>query len=527
MVKDMATCDVNIVQNALGIQQTGPRTVIVPADPIIWSAKRSYEYLTLVASADFGQAYISKRDVPAGTSLTNTDYWIPAAQYNAQLAEIQRNLAAIAPDVEEAFDAIDYTGKKLTLFGDSTFLANGDGDGRTTNGVTSYISAMCNVEVDNRAVSGYLLNDILTQVNGLAAFDSDYIVVAAGTNNFRANTALLRFNNEQSVYQLVRDIVTKLRSLCPSASINVVTPAFVYDPNFVQGGNVLGPTGIGIHEFCDVMEAAAHEAGAGCTRLDMCCGVTLDNYTTMMLKTPSAQTFVHYADELCWKIARLMVSRSFMGTDQTPFDGGDNLIYDQSRYSSGKSTFGNSVQVVAISSTNPTLHFESRNNSKTLYVSGLIWGTGSITYNGEVIATITQPGYFCVPFVMADNVNEISFTSSALLSVQVTSSRNNPALIPNKNSDTLYAYTTKYGSIIVSGGSVKSIRSSLINLPTTINNGVFMTLEGWVHGFYSGCGFINSPSFNTPISYVINESGQIILYNLSKQVENATNMYLY
>ena len=171
MVKDMATCDVNIVQNALGIQQTGPRTVIVPADPIIWSAKRSYEYLTLVASADFGQAYISKRDVPAGTSLTNTDYWIPAAQYNAQLAEIQRNLAAIAPDVEEAFDAIDYTGKKLTLFGDSTFLANGDGDGRTTNGVTSYISAMCNVEVDNRAVSGYLLNDILTQVNGLAAFD--------------------------------------------------------------------------------------------------------------------------------------------------------------------------------------------------------------------------------------------------------------------------------------------------------------------------------------------------------------------
>ena len=88
----MATCDVNILKTALGIQQTGPRTVIVPADPIIWDDGTSYEYLTIVASTDFGQAYISKRDVPAGTPLTNTEYWIPAATFNAQLAEIMRQL---------------------------------------------------------------------------------------------------------------------------------------------------------------------------------------------------------------------------------------------------------------------------------------------------------------------------------------------------------------------------------------------------------------------------------------------------
>lgn len=523
----MATCDVNFVQSALGIQQTGPRTVIVPADPIIWSANTSYEYMTLVASTDFGQGYVSKRDVPAGTPLTNTDYWIPVAQYNAQLAQIQSTIATMSPKVDDAFGFSDYTGRKLTLFGDSTFLANGDGEGRTTPGVTSYISSICNVEVDNKAVSGYLLNDILTQVNSLSAFESDYIVVAAGTNNFRANTSPLRFNSEQSVYQLVKDIVTKLRALCPGASINVVTPAFVYDPAFAQGKNVLGPTGLGLHEFCDVMEAAAHEAGAGCTRLDMCCGVTIDNYTTMMLKTPNAQTFVHYADELCWRIARLMVSRSFMGTDQTPFDGGDNLIYDQNRYASGISTFGNSEQVAVISSTNPTLHFENRNNNKTLYVSGFIWGTGSITYNGGVIATITQGGYFCVPFDMVDNVNEVSFVSSALLSVQVTSSRNNPALIPNKNSNTQYAYTTQYGSIVTSGGSVLRVRASLINLPTAINNGSFLVVEGWVQGFYTGTGFINSPTKNTPVSYVIDEAGHLILYNLPEQINNATNMRLY
>lgn len=102
------TCNPSILTQALGITATGPRTVIVPADPIIWDAETSYEYLTLVASTDFGQAYISKRDVPAGTELTNTEYWIPAASYNAQLAAIQAQLASLAPQIEQAANDVKY-----------------------------------------------------------------------------------------------------------------------------------------------------------------------------------------------------------------------------------------------------------------------------------------------------------------------------------------------------------------------------------------------------------------------------------
>lgn len=91
----MATCDVNILKSALGIQQTGPRTVIVPADPIIWDESTSYEYLTLVASTDFGQGYVSKKDVPAGTPLTNDEYWVPVASFNAQLSSIQSSISTI------------------------------------------------------------------------------------------------------------------------------------------------------------------------------------------------------------------------------------------------------------------------------------------------------------------------------------------------------------------------------------------------------------------------------------------------
>ena len=101
------TCNPQLVTQALGIQATGPRTVIVPADPIIWDEGTSYEYLTLVASTDFGQGYVSKRDVPAGTELTNTEYWIPVASYNAQLANINKQLAEVQSTVADAVSSID------------------------------------------------------------------------------------------------------------------------------------------------------------------------------------------------------------------------------------------------------------------------------------------------------------------------------------------------------------------------------------------------------------------------------------
>lgn len=95
----MGDCTPNIVLQGVAIQQTGPRTVIVPADPIEWSNSTSYEYLTLVSTADYGQGYVSKKDVPAGTPLTNTEYWIPVASFNAQVAQVQRQITQIVSDL--------------------------------------------------------------------------------------------------------------------------------------------------------------------------------------------------------------------------------------------------------------------------------------------------------------------------------------------------------------------------------------------------------------------------------------------
>lgn len=92
-------CDMIPVNGPFGNRTIGPRTVIVPADPIIWDEGTSYPYLTLVASEDFGQSYVSKKDVPAGTPLANTEYWIPAAQFNAQLAQIMKDLGTINDNI--------------------------------------------------------------------------------------------------------------------------------------------------------------------------------------------------------------------------------------------------------------------------------------------------------------------------------------------------------------------------------------------------------------------------------------------
>ena len=106
----MADCIPNIIQNGVAVQQTGPRTVIIPADPLIWSASTNYEYLTLVASENFANGYVSKKDVPAGTPLTNTEYWIPVANFNAQLANLTQQLA---DEVERATAADEANAKAI------------------------------------------------------------------------------------------------------------------------------------------------------------------------------------------------------------------------------------------------------------------------------------------------------------------------------------------------------------------------------------------------------------------------------
>ena len=61
----------------------GARYIPMFADPIEWDITSIYEPLTVVQYQ--GGSYVSRREVPAGIELDNTDYWILWADFNAQL----------------------------------------------------------------------------------------------------------------------------------------------------------------------------------------------------------------------------------------------------------------------------------------------------------------------------------------------------------------------------------------------------------------------------------------------------------
>ena len=61
----------------------GARYVPVFADPIQWDPTNVYEPLTVVTNQ--GASYVSRKMVPEGIQLTNTDYWVLWADFNAQL----------------------------------------------------------------------------------------------------------------------------------------------------------------------------------------------------------------------------------------------------------------------------------------------------------------------------------------------------------------------------------------------------------------------------------------------------------
>lgn len=72
-------------------QYIGARYVPLFADPLQWDGNTAYEPLTIVY--DGGNSYTSRQYVPAGTPLTDTNFWALTGNYNAQIeqyrAEVQ------------------------------------------------------------------------------------------------------------------------------------------------------------------------------------------------------------------------------------------------------------------------------------------------------------------------------------------------------------------------------------------------------------------------------------------------------
>lgn len=82
----------------------GARYVPVFADPIQWDPTSKYEPLTVVT--DEGASYVSRRYVPEGIQLDNTDYWVLWADFNAQLQHYIDEVDAFDSRIDALEDAL-------------------------------------------------------------------------------------------------------------------------------------------------------------------------------------------------------------------------------------------------------------------------------------------------------------------------------------------------------------------------------------------------------------------------------------
>lgn len=81
-------------------QYVGARYVPKFADPVEWNSALSYEALTIVTH--LGNSFTSKKPVPAGVDIGNTEYWVNTGNYNEQVATYQTQVTNLSKFVNNS-----------------------------------------------------------------------------------------------------------------------------------------------------------------------------------------------------------------------------------------------------------------------------------------------------------------------------------------------------------------------------------------------------------------------------------------
>lgn len=167
-------------------QYIGARYVPTFADPLTWDNSHSYEALMMV---DYmGDTYTSKKPVPPGVAITDTEYWVMTGSFNSQLNEVRTNLNNLIDhvnDIDDMFYDIDYLKtKKYILIGDSYAELTHS----WLNKLKTALDLVEGTNVFSSAIGGVgFVNGSTpfptTIANISAPDDVDYIIVVGGYND--------------------------------------------------------------------------------------------------------------------------------------------------------------------------------------------------------------------------------------------------------------------------------------------------------------------------------------------------------
>lgn len=121
-----------------------------------WDKAKEYLGLSVVLDEKTGDSYTSKKVVPAGTELTNKDYWALSGQYNAQMALIKLQLEAMQ-NIPEGGTTADAALENIRIGADGTEYAT-PGDA-----VRGQVGALSEEIVDQKKI----LDDFKTPLSNI------------------------------------------------------------------------------------------------------------------------------------------------------------------------------------------------------------------------------------------------------------------------------------------------------------------------------------------------------------------------
>lgn len=89
----------------LSVDKLGKVAITVEKD--YWSSSKDYDKLTIVEVENQYKTYISRKPVPAGTSLSNREYWIPFSSLVEQVVLDMNTVIADIADLKARVAALE------------------------------------------------------------------------------------------------------------------------------------------------------------------------------------------------------------------------------------------------------------------------------------------------------------------------------------------------------------------------------------------------------------------------------------
>ena len=178
------------------------------ADPIQWNITTQYEKNTIVIDPQTGTAYISVQPVPAGVSLTNTDYWTVVFDLSTFVVKAAKNLAVKYENETTTTATFNSNIGDWLVWSDTLYIA-------LTN-----ITAGDSYVIDSN-IKHFTIEDIVGHLTDLDTTDKTNIVAAINEVVYTFNTlysnvgdlATLSTTDQSSIVNAINEIVTNIGDL--------------------------------------------------------------------------------------------------------------------------------------------------------------------------------------------------------------------------------------------------------------------------------------------------------------------------